>query len=370
MSALREAAQRYGELGWRVVPVAGKKPLVAWGDPPPPDQVDDLWDDPKTTGIAAVLGQPSGGLIVRDFDSVDVYREWCDEQSELAATLPTAQTPRPGRHVFARCDAELRTRRLRSGDGELRGDGGIVVLPPSIHANGKNYGWMRDPFREIPVVEPSLLVGPAQQPRQASRTPQEEDPVNTCSKHMACVNSEKELLIAWAIERTCPSGPGQRNQRIFQFARHLREVFVKTTDPEELRSHVEAWHRAALPFIRTKGFGETWRDFLHAWDSVAMPAGASLAMVEREAREDTFTLGLLDRNPDRVARLLRVAARLRGEDRVFYMDFRTMGRCAGLSAPAAREIAYKLVDMGLLEVVEKGTVGRRGTATVWRWLGP
>jgi hypothetical protein len=368
MCTLRGEAARYADLGWRVVPVAGKVPRVFWKERSHPDQFDHLWDDPETTGIAVVLGQPSDGLIARDFDEVESYQAWCDEQSELAAELPTAQTPRPGRHVFAYCQGRCPTRRLR--DGELRGDDAVVVLPPSAHPSGKPYAWMTDPYRPIPTIDPSVLVGAAQRAREPDPSPQEGDSVNTCSKHMACVNSDKLLFIDWAIEETRPTGPGQRNRRVFDFARYLRTVYDKATDPDALRCHVEDWHRAALPYIRTKDFGATWADFINAWDSVEMPAGATLAMVERMANEDSFTLGLGDMNLDKVARLLRAAAVTRGEDGVFFMDFRTMGRCVGLSAVTARNITLKLVAQGHLIVVEKGAAWRRGKATVWRWIDP
>jgi hypothetical protein len=93
-------------------------------------------------------------------------------------------------------------------------------------------------------------------------------------------------------------------------------------------------------------------------------------LVEKMAREDTFTLGLADMNLDKVARVLRSAARIQGDVGSFVMGFRTMGKCAGLSPTAAHEIARKLLALGHLVVVEKGTVGRRGKATVWRWIGP
>lgn len=302
----REDAKRYADLGWRVVPVAGKKPLVEWKQLTPPNELEPLWDDPRTTGIAVVLGQPSGGLIVRDFDEVDRYLGWCKEKPELAALLPTARTPRPGRHVFARCEGSCRTRRFL--DGELRGDGAIVVLPPSVHPNGMRYDWMTEPYREIPIIEPSVLLGETQHRRGRDGTPQEEGQPNTCSKYMACVNSDQSLFIDWAVEHTLPRQPGQRNRRIFDFVRYLRTVFDGSTDPEELRHYVEAWHSAALCNIGTKDFGETWRDFLHAWSSVKIPAGATLGKVEGIAKEDPFTLGLPDMNLDKVARLLRAAA--------------------------------------------------------------
>jgi hypothetical protein len=190
------------------------------------------------------------------------------------------------------------------------------------------------------------------------------------TKRIACVNSDKETLIESAIHQTIPIQFGQRNRRVFEFARRLRGIFDSATDCENLRPYVERWYQAALPKIRTKEFEETWSDFLQAWESIRLPAGSTLEVVKNLAMGDSFTVGKGDVNLDNVARLLRSAARYRGRDGVFFMDFRTMGKCVALSPVAARKIALKLVDRGLARIVEKGTPGMRGKATVWRWLGP
>jgi hypothetical protein len=49
-----------------------------------------FWDDPSTTGLAVILGAPSGNLIARDFDRLGAYERWRDEHPDLAAVLPTA----------------------------------------------------------------------------------------------------------------------------------------------------------------------------------------------------------------------------------------------------------------------------------------
>jgi len=147
-------------------------------------------------------------------------------------------------------------------------------------------------------------------------------------------------------------------------------AFESTVDLESLRPFVEQWHGAALDNISTKDFDVTWQDFALAWERVRAPAGARLEAVKHVARDDQFTLGLGDMHLDNVARVFRAAARIRGDGQEFYMDYRTVASCVGLSSVAARNIALKLVALNLLMIVENGTIGTRGKATVWRWLGP
>jgi hypothetical protein len=75
-------------------------------------------------------------------------------------------------------------------------------------------------------------------------------------------------------------------------------------------------------------------------------------------------------NLDSVARLFRAAARMHGPGNDFFMSYRTIAESVGLSPVAVREIAHKLVALDLLMIVSNGTVGTRGRATEWRWLGP
>jgi hypothetical protein len=462
MSALRDAAERYAyELGWAVIPVIGKRPRVEWKKLPDFQTIKMIFDDPQTTGVAVILGEPSMNLVVRDFDRPDAFERWRAQHADLAAMLPTAKTGF-GFHVYARTAAPSKT--MCFDDGELRGNGTYVVAPPSKHPSGSVYCWLIDPYREIPIVEPEILIDGAKArakrsgqkvsdscqhhgfthatalpevnythataPATASFTHAtaaagfthatvlggadythatapakagfthatapatagfthatalaEADYTHATAlppasfthataqptpptPHMACVKLDQETLINAAIEQTVPLKPGRRNHCIFLFARRLRMVSPATTDPETLRPFVQAWYRSALPNIGTKEFAVTWRDFVIAWRNVEKSPGACLEAVKRQAAADPETLELGDSNREKVAKLMRSAARTQGGD--FFMDYRTMGGCVGLSAMAARSIALYLVNAGLLMVVEKGTVGSRGRATVWRWLG-
>jgi Bifunctional DNA primase/polymerase, N-terminal len=159
MSRLRLAGKCYcDELGWRIIPVINKRPLpgLTWKRPPDFTAIAHLFDDPRVTGLAVVLGQVSGNLAVRDFDSVSGYEIWAAQYPELASTLPTVVTSR-GRHVYARTEVPCKTTHFE--DGELRGEGAYVVVPPSRHETGHVYRWEIFPFGGIPTVDPAMLVG-------------------------------------------------------------------------------------------------------------------------------------------------------------------------------------------------------------------
>ena len=76
---------------------------------------------PNATGLAVVLGVPSGGLAVRDFDKIGSYRNWCSQNPKSAADLPTVRTPR-GFHVYGLAPEE---RTIKLVDGEFRAEGDL-----------------------------------------------------------------------------------------------------------------------------------------------------------------------------------------------------------------------------------------------------
>ncbi len=153
----REHALEYARLGFSVIPVRGKKPTIrSWKPyqttPMGPGEIARRFSSPKVTGLAVILGSVSGDLCCRDFDRVEAYRAWARKFPGYAATLPTVQTAR-GFHVYFRAKA-VRTHKFE--DGELRGEGGYCLLPPSRHPDGPIYSWIREPSGEIPIVDPNL----------------------------------------------------------------------------------------------------------------------------------------------------------------------------------------------------------------------
>lgn len=133
------AALRYHSLGWSIIPIVSgtKRPAIKTWKPfqskrADEQQLRDWFDKRDDLGLAVVLGTVSGGLTCRDFDFEAAYHAWKAANPDLAKMLPTVKSGR-GFHVYCLSDLD---RTLKRDDGELRGNGAIVVLPPSRHPSG------------------------------------------------------------------------------------------------------------------------------------------------------------------------------------------------------------------------------------------
>jgi len=82
-----------------------------------------------------------------------------------------------------------------------------------------------------------------------------------------------DAVVEIVISATLPSGPGQRNRKLFEFCRHLKAIPGLASKPaSDLKEYVQAWHIRALPTILTKDFTTTWANFVVAWPRVRKPA--------------------------------------------------------------------------------------------------
>lgn len=150
------AALEYLRHGISVIPLkAGRKEpatihgLSDWTDNPA--QVPAWWRGDEGFNVGGVLGQVSRGIFAIDLDvhdgsgnGLDFLRDWETTHGALPETWEQ-ETGSGGRQLFYRAEREVRN----SANGELgvdiRGDGGYVVLPPSIHPNGEAYEWLCSP---------------------------------------------------------------------------------------------------------------------------------------------------------------------------------------------------------------------------------
>lgn len=160
-SHLLTAALEYAARGWCVIPLQrDKKPALKQWKPyqqrrPTEAELRAWFSEGKGTignvvGVGIVCGFVSGGLVVRDFDTMEGYTVWARAFPDLAGTLPTVETGR-GRHVYLQGDTDTI---IKLEDGELRG-AGYVCAPPTIHPSGKVYSWLVPlPAGALPRLNP------------------------------------------------------------------------------------------------------------------------------------------------------------------------------------------------------------------------
>jgi hypothetical protein len=172
---LERAALDYLLRGWSVIPMRArdKRPAIKWQDLQSrcasEDEVHDWFRRTPDANVGIVTGAVSG-LLVLDVDprhgGEQSLGELEREHGPLPATLE-AMTGGGGRHLyFAHPGGTVRNRVGIAPGIDLRGDGGCVVAPPSVHPSGNRYQWVtgREPGRAKPAPLPHwlwrLLAGP------------------------------------------------------------------------------------------------------------------------------------------------------------------------------------------------------------------
>jgi hypothetical protein len=147
----RDAAQAYLERGWSVIPIRPreKRPMIAWRryqeSSPSLDDVDAWFTRWPSANVAIVTGAVSG-LVVVDIDpghggsrSLEALER---EHGPLRGTVE-AKSGGGGRHLyFAHPGGTVHNRVDLVPGIDLRGDGGLIVAPPSVHPSGNRYQWV------------------------------------------------------------------------------------------------------------------------------------------------------------------------------------------------------------------------------------
>lgn len=136
---------KYLERGLSIIPLKekDKKPFIEWQEyqkrRPTKEEVESWFLKWPDANIGIVTGEISG-IAVIDFDSSEAF----GEAQIKGPSSPTVKTGR-GYHVYYRYLNGIRNFQKRSNlpGIDLRGDGGYVVAPPSIHPNGNVYEWVK-----------------------------------------------------------------------------------------------------------------------------------------------------------------------------------------------------------------------------------
>lgn len=209
-SEAEQAALGYIARGWSVIIVEprGKRPLVRWEEfqrrRPDESELRSWLGRRPDANLAVVTGAVSG-LVVLDVDprhgGIASLARWERQHGALPHTIE-AQTGGGGRHLyFAHPGGQLRNRVGLAPGLDLRGDGGLVVAPPSLHPSGGCYRWLpgHGPEEARPAPLPGWLLEIAR-----GDTPRSGHP------------------LSWWRSRVRETVPeGQRNDTIASFTGHL-----------------------------------------------------------------------------------------------------------------------------------------------------
>jgi hypothetical protein len=120
-----------------------------------------------------------GGVLALDVDTkaggFDSLHALQTEHGELPLTA-CSRTGGGGLHLLFRVDRGLRIPNSQGGNGgiapglDVRGDGGQIVAPPSVHESGQRYAWERHPRDGIEFA-PEWLVELTTRPRPPNLPP-------------------------------------------------------------------------------------------------------------------------------------------------------------------------------------------------------
>lgn len=248
------AALHYLSFGWSVIPLLPrqKQPLVRWQPYqrilPSVEQVKDWFTDHPDANVGIVTGAISG-LVVVDIDPAhggDDSLAGLERQYQQLPDTIEALTGGGGRHIYLRHPGEPVHNKVGLAPGvDVRGDGGLVVVPPSVHPSGVRYQWAagRQPD------DMQLAAMPAWFLRLASAPPQSGHPLrhwrtlvregvaegerntNLASLvgHLLWHGVDREvvleLMLAWNRDRCRPPLPDEEVTRVVESINqlHVRE---------------------------------------------------------------------------------------------------------------------------------------------------
>lgn len=162
---LGQQAEEYAKTGWSIFPLRprDKTPLTAHGLKDATTNIDTVrrwWAQAPQANIGLNCGK--SGLVVIDLDKRgenDGMAEWASLTRGLDIKTSVSLTGGGGQHLLFKSPDGLQ---IKNSAGRLapaidvRGEGGYIVLPPSIHPSGKPYAW-QDSTTTIEQLPPQVI---------------------------------------------------------------------------------------------------------------------------------------------------------------------------------------------------------------------
>lgn len=174
--SLKQWALAYAKKGLAVFPVCAwgntkedfKKPLTKNGCRDATtniSQINKWWGKYPSANIGIATGSISGGLFVIDLDvdveqgvdGRDTLKEWEKQHGKIPDDTWVSITGRGGYHIFFKDSSKVRNRTGLLEGIDIRGEGGYIVAPPSLHFNGRRYEWEQSPEEFDLMASPSIV---------------------------------------------------------------------------------------------------------------------------------------------------------------------------------------------------------------------
>lgn len=138
---LLNTALEYQRLGFSIIPITpkDKKPIIKWipyqEKRATEEEVRNWWNEWSNANIGIITGKISG-IVVIDIDTEEIP-DW------VPGTVYSKTAK--GTHHYFKYDSKYPIRnsvKILGKKIDVRGDGGYIVAPPSIHPSGGKYKWL------------------------------------------------------------------------------------------------------------------------------------------------------------------------------------------------------------------------------------
>lgn len=141
-SLLSEAITYLNKYDFNVVPAIGKIPVISWLEYQKRKitvkELKSIWTR-EDYNIALITGEISNNTVVVDADSETAIKEL--KKRGLPRT-PVVKTKR-GFHYYFKSETPVKSGKISIPGVDIKAQGSIVILPPSIHPEGGQYMWVK-----------------------------------------------------------------------------------------------------------------------------------------------------------------------------------------------------------------------------------
>lgn len=221
---LLHAVLLYRKRGFSVIPIRprDKRPLVAWEEYQrriaSQEEIRNWWSRWPRANVGIVTGEVSN-VIVLDVDGAEGEQTIKKNNLALPPT-PCARTGGGGWHYYFRHPGGAVSNFAKKLPGlDLRGDGGLVVAPPSLHPSGRRYEW-RIGIEEAELANPPSWLLELAQP--------------VAGRGLSRTVGDWRKLVGQGVTR------GERNNAVAALAGHLLRRYV---DPYVVLELLLVWNR-------------------------------------------------------------------------------------------------------------------------------